>query len=157
MGKEERNQSNQVVSRFRIVKSVFQRFALILCFLIPSIKAAAPVFSATYIVVGEPINIYKELINAIVMVESLGDTLAVNLAEEAYGAFQIRPIRLLDYYRRTGKNYKTEDCFNFEVSKEIFLYYAENMGYRDYQSIARNWNGSGKMTLDYWKKIRKYL
>jgi hypothetical protein len=30
-------------------------------------------------------------------------------------------------------------------------------GSLDYQSIARNWNGSGKMTLDYWKKVLIHL
>jgi hypothetical protein len=91
------------------------------------------------------------------MVESMGDTLAVNLSEKAYGAFQIRPIRLQDYNQRTGKKYTTKDCFNFEISKEIFLYYAENISFPDYQSIARKWNGSGKMTLVYWRKVKKYL
>jgi len=157
MGKEGKNPIIRTGSRFRIVKSVFLRCVFTLCFLIPALEASAPVFSAAYILVPEPVNIYEKLIRAIVMVESLGNEMAVNLSEEAYGAFQIRPIRLLDYNRRTGKNYKTVDCFSFEISKKIFLYYAENMGYRDYQSIARNWNGSGKMTLDYWAKIKKYL
>jgi len=157
MGDAVKNQSIIADSRFMILKAGCLKCALILCFLMPALKASAPVFSITYILAPEPINVYEKLISAIVMVESLGDTMAVNLPEEAYGAFQIRPIRLLDYNQRTGKNYKTEDCFNFEISKKIFLYYAENMGYRDYQSIARNWNGSGKMTLDYWEKIKKYL
>ena len=91
------------------------------------------------------------------MVESSGDTLAFNLIEEAYGAFQIRPIRLLDYYQRTGRKYKIEDCYNYKISKEIFLYYAIRNGNLDYQTIARNWNGSGKMTLDYWKKVLAHL
>jgi len=144
-------------SKIRTIKSMCLKYTLIFCFLIPALKAAAPGLSVAFILVPKPISAFEKLISAIVMVESSGDTLAVNLSEEAYGAFQIRPIRLLDYNRRTGKNYTTEDCFNFEISKEIFLYYAENMGYPDNQAIARNWNGSGKMTLDYWKKIKKYL
>lgn len=157
MGKEGKNQTIRAGNRFRMVKSVFLRCALIICFLIPAIKASSPVISVAYILVPEPVNVYEKLIRAIVMVESLGNPMAVNISEEAYGAFQIRPIRLLDYYRRTGENYKTEDCFNFEISRKIFLYYAENMGYPDFQSIARHWNGSGKMTLEYWGKIKKYL
>jgi hypothetical protein len=121
------------------------------------LKATAPGSPVVYILVSEPVNVYKNLINAIVMVESSGDTLAFNLAENAYGAFQIRPIRLLDYNVRTGKNYKIKDCFNYEISKEIFLYYAKNMDYPDLQSIARKWNGSGKMTIEYWGKVKKYL
>ena len=130
---------------------------LILCFFLSEPKAAAPGTISTVIFVSEPIKAFTRLIYAVVMVESGGDTLAVNLLEEAYGAFQIRPIRLLDYYQRTGKNYKTKDCYNYKVSEEIFLYYAVTNGSIDYQSIARNWNGSGKMTLDYWKKVLGHL
>ena len=99
----------------------------------------------------------SRLIKAVVIVESTGDTLAFNKLEEAYGAFQIRPIRILDYNRRTGKNYKIEDCYNYKISEEMFLYYAVMNNSFDYQSIARNWNGSGVMTLDYWKKVLKHL
>ena len=91
------------------------------------------------------------------MVESAGDTLAFNQLEEAVGAFQIRQIRLLDYYQRTGINYTIEECYNFNISKEVFLYYARLTGYQDYETIARNWNGSGDATLDYWKKIKSNL
>lgn len=91
---------------------------------------------------------------AVVQVESAGDTLAYNPSEEAAGAFQIRPVRLLDYFQRTGINYKIEDCYNYDISKEIFLYYARQTGYRDYERIARNWNGSGKSTIDYWDKVK---
>ena len=92
-----------------------------------------------------------------VRIESAGDPLAYNQLEEAVGAFQIRPIRLLDYYQRTGINYKIEECFDYDISKEIFLYYARLTGYPDYETIARNWNGSGKSTLTYWGKIKSNL
>ncbi len=110
-----------------------------------------------YICTAEPVDAYDRLIKAIVQVESAGDTLAYNLSEEAVGAFQIRPIRLLDYYQRTGIIYKLKDCHNFKISKEIFLYYARLTGYPDYEMIARNWNGSGNATLDYWKKVKSNL
>jgi hypothetical protein len=144
-------------SKYQVIKSVCLRFMLLICFLLPAMKATAPGLSVDYLLVSEPVNPYERLISAIVMVESMGDTLAVNLSEKAYGAFQIRPIRLLDYNKRTGKNYTNKDCLNFEISKKIFLYYAENMSFPDYQSIARKWNGSGKMTLVYWGKVKKYL
>lgn len=144
-------------SKYQVIKSVYLRFILLVCFLLSAMKATAPGLSVDYILVSEPVNPYERLISAIVMVESLGDTLAINLSEKAYGAFQIRPIRLLDYNKRTGKNYTNKDCLNFKISKKIFLYYAENMSFPDYQSIARKWNGSGKMTLVYWEKIKKYL
>jgi len=117
----------------------------------------APDTKVTYILVSEPIDAYDRLIRAVVQVESAGDHLAYNIVEEAAGAFQIRPIRLLDYYQRTGNNYTLEDCYNYEISKEIFLYYARETGYPDYETIARNWNGSGEATLDYWEKVRLIL
>jgi hypothetical protein len=110
-----------------------------------------------YICSAKPVDAYDRLVKAIVKVESTGDTLAYNLSEEAVGAFQIRPIRLLDYYQRTGIFYKLKDCYNFKISKEIFLFYARQTGYPDYEKIARNWNGSGIATLDYWKKVKSNL
>lgn len=142
---------------FQVIKSGYLKITFIVCFLFLVLRATAPGSAFVYILVSEPVHVYKNLINAIVMVESSGDNLAFNLEEEAYGAFQIRPIRLLDYNRRTGKTYKIKDCFNYEISKEIFLYYAKDMDYPDFQLIARNWNGSGKMTIEYWARVKKYL
>jgi hypothetical protein len=144
-------------NRSRVFRLICFNCMLILCFFLFEQKAAAPRAISTVIFVSEPVDAFDRLIKAVVMVESAGDTLALNVLEEAYGAFQIRPIRLLDYYQRTGKNYKIEDCYNYKVSEEIFLYYALMYGSLDYQSIARNWNGSGKMTLDYWKKVLIHL
>lgn len=140
-----------------MTKSGYLKIALIICFLSLVVKAPAPGFQVVYIHRTNPINPYALLINAVVKVESSGDTLAYNLIEEAVGAFQIRPIRILDYNQRTGKNYKIEDCYNYKISKEIFLYYATLKGNMDFESISRNWNGSGKATLDYWEKVRSLL
>jgi hypothetical protein len=144
-------------SKLQIIKMRVLKSLLIICFLSFASKAAAPGLSVLFISATEPIDAYERLINAVVMVESAGDTLAINELEEAFGAFQIRPVRLLDYYQRTGKKYTIQDCFNFDISKEIFLYYAMKIGYPDYQSIARKWNGSGRMTRDYWEKVKLYL
>lgn len=122
-----------------------------------ALQAYAPDLKVFYIPFSQPVDAYDRLVNAVVSVESAGDPLAYNQIEEAVGAFQIRPIRLLDYYQRTGINYKIEECYNFEISKEIFLYYARQTGYPDYETIARNWNGSGKSTLVYWEKIKLNL
>jgi len=138
--------------KFRSLKSI-----LIIFFSLLAIRATAPDIKVAFISVSDPVNAYDRLVKAVVQVESEGDTLAYNLSEEAAGAFQIRPIRLLDYYQRTGKHYKIEDCYNFEISKEIFLYYARQTGYQDYETIARNWNGSGKTTQGYWEKVKSNL
>ncbi len=130
---------------------------LLLVFLLISARAASPDIEVGFIFESEPINVYDKLLKAIVQVESSGDTLAYNKIEGAVGAFQIRYIRLLDYNRRTGKNYKHSDCYNFKVSQEIFLYYAKKQDFHNYELIARNWNGSGITTLDYWKRVKVLL
>jgi hypothetical protein len=138
--------------KFRYLKSL-----LFIFFLLLPVRAPAPGLNVAFVYVSEPVDLYSRLIKAVVQVESLGDTMACNLTEEAVGAFQIRPIRLRDYNQRTGNNYKIEDCYNFEISKTIFLFYAKRIGFQDYELIARNWNGSGKNTLDYWKRVKTFL
>jgi hypothetical protein len=140
-----------------IVRYYYPRALILSAFLLVSVRAAAPDIKVTYIKVPELLNPFDRLIYAVVQVESNGDTMAFNLCEEAIGAFQIRPVRLLDYNQRTGTNFKAEDCYNFKISKEIFLFYARITGHYDFESIARNWNGRGKKTLDYWEKVKTYL
>ncbi len=135
-----------------LLKSLFLIFFSLMTFAVK-----APETTVAFILASEPVDAYERLIKAVVKVESAGNTLAYNLAEEAVGAFQIRPIRILDYNQRTGKNYKIENCYNFDISKEVFLYYAREIGYPDYETIARNWNGSGKTTQDYWEKVKSNL
>ena len=137
---------------FRTIKSVF----IVFLFLFTQ-KAGAPDNKVAYILISEPVDAYERLIKAVVLVESFGDTMSYNLTEQAFGAFQIRPIRLLDYNQRTGSKYKSEDCFNYKVSKEIFLYYAKQTAFLQYETIARNWNGSGTTTIDYWDKVKSHL
>jgi hypothetical protein len=75
----------------------------------------------------------------------------------AAGYFQIRPIRLIDYNKRTGSYYTRKDLFNYKVSEKIFLYYASQIGPYDLEQIARKWNGSGRNTIYYWSRVKKYL
>lgn len=105
---------------------------------------------------------YIRIMHAVNMAEAQTDkvhfdTLAYNPKERAVGAFQIRPARLKDYNRQTGHNYRMEDLFDYNISKEIFLFYAYQIGWRNPQRIARKWNGSGPKTLVYWKKVKKWL
>lgn len=133
------------------------RSILFIFFLSLTTKAVAPDMPILSIPRSQPVDLYDRLITAVVNVESSGDTLAYNLIEDAYGAFQIRPIRLRDYNSRTGKNYLMKDCYRYNISKEIFLYYAKRIGYPEYETIARQWNGSGSKTLVYWQKVKVYL
>ncbi len=138
--------------KLRSLKSI-----IIIFFLLHTIKAGAPDDKFAYIIMSEPVDAFDRLVKAVVQVESFGDTMANNLFEEAVGAFQIRPIRLLDYNRRTGNKYKMEDCFNYDISRKIFLFYAHRIGFPRYEKIARNWNGSGETTQDYWEKVKSFL
>ena len=104
-----------------------------------------------------PIEPYKQLLLARGMVETKRDTLAYNPVEEAAGYFQIRPIRLQDYNIRTGSAYTMKDLFNYEISEKIFLDFADLIGPYDFEQIARRWNGSGQLTIDYWKRIKEKL
>jgi hypothetical protein len=144
-----------VINIFQILIFRYLKGILLTFFLLLTIKAAAPGLNVAYILASEPIYPYDRLIKAVVQVESKGDTLACNSFEEAFGAFQIRPIRLQDYNERTGNKYKMTDCYNFHISKEIFLFYAKR--FPNDESIARNWNGSGENTVIYWEKVKSYL
>ena len=141
----------------QILKLRYLKYLCTILFLLFTHKATAPDRKVAYIIRAEPVDAFERLINAVVQVESGGDTRAYNIIEEATGAFQIRPIRLQDYNLRTGNKYKIEDCYNYDISKEIFLYYANILGIPHYELIARNWNGSGEATLDYWEKVKFYF
>lgn len=130
-----------------------KKLLILFCLILLATKLTAPNRAECYILVSEPVKPYEALIKAVVMVESGGDNYAYNRREGAYGAFQIRAIRLRDYAKRTGKVYTLKDCFDYKISKSIFLYYCKG----DYESIAKQWNGSGRKTEIYWNKIQKLL
>ena len=129
---------------------------MILTFVIMMFSATltAPPNYSVVVFEAEGINYYEPLIKAIVDYESKGDIFAFNFLEQACGPMQIRPIRIDHYNRMTGSSYTTEDCFNMEVSREVFLYFARG---KSYEKAAKSWNGSGLMTINYWKQIQKRL
>jgi hypothetical protein len=47
--------------------------------------------------------------------------------------------------------------YNYETAEKVFLYYASQIGPYDFEKIAVNWNGSGSMTVNYWRKVKEYL
>lgn len=91
------------------------------------------------------------------MVETKGNTEAYNLYENAVGIFQIRQVRVDDYNKRTGNNYKLTDMFDHSLSEKVFLYFASEVGPYHFEKIAKAWNGSGPKTEAYWRRIRGYL
>ena len=107
--------------------------------------------------ISEAVNPFESIIRAIVTVESGNDNLAHNISEDSRGAFQIRKIRIDDFNNRTGKNYTHDQCYDYEISKEIFLWYACQIGPGNIELICRKWNGKISLTDDYWRKVQKHL
>lgn len=136
---------------------IFRKIVLVSLLLSITLKALAPNRESLLILRSSPIEPYKKLIHAIGIVETKCDTLSYNPVEQATGYFQIRPVRLEDYNKRTGSHYRMKDLFNYKTSEKIFLYYARQVGPYDLEKIAKGWNGSGPKTYHYWKRVRHYL
>ena len=138
--------------------SVYSKKILLLAFLLLlALRAFAPGNGSLVIVLTPPEEPFKRLIYAIGMVETKFDTLSYNPVEEAVGYFQIRPIRVLDYNQRTGSRYTLNDMFDYNISEKVFLYYASQIGPYNFERIAKKWNGSGKVTFEYWNQVKKFL
>lgn len=97
---------------------------------------------------------YEILVEAIEYTESRHNPNAVGGSLD-YGLFQITPIRVEDFNRKTGKNYSHSQMFDPVISREIFDYYANRIGIdeHNFQKIALRWNGGGDK--NYWSKVRK--
>lgn len=134
-----------------------KKLYLTLLFFSFALIAIAPNTNTLVIIDTPPVNPFTKLIYAVGMVEGMGDTTAYNPQEKAVGYFQIRPIRLLDYNRRTGSHYAMKDMYNYEIAEKIFLYFASKTGPYNFEKIAKNWNGSGAKTAQYWKRVKQYL
>ena len=130
---------------------------MIALMMILSLKLLAPDLHQTVIVKEDPVKPFQKLIYAVGMTEGRCDTLAYNEKEDAVGFFQIRPVRLNEYNDRTGSSYTMNDMYNYQIAEKIFLYYASAIGPYNFEKIARSWNGSGPMTITYWKKVNKYI
>lgn len=101
------------------------------------------------------------LVEAIIWVESRGDTLAYNKSEEALGCLQIRPIMLREVNRILGYNkFKLSDRTSRTKSIEMFNVIRGHINNPTDERIARTWNGGynyGESTLKYWNKVKEKL
>ena len=125
-----------------------------------SLRAFCPDERAIYIEKTKEIQPYEKIWNAVCKVESNFDIFAIgdkHLKEWSYGISQIRRIRLDDYYARTGIRYYEKDLFDPVKSKEIFMYFADQIGPYDLERVAKSWNGSGPKTIEYWKRVKKQI
>lgn len=123
------------------------------CFL--TLRLSAPSNHIIYIIKSEAIMPYEAIIRAVTTVESAGDMYALNRQESAYGALQIRQIKLDWYYNETGIRYRLNDCFKESVSREIFVYHMNQ--YSDVDTGIKKWNGSGRKTNEYLIKVQKVI
>jgi len=136
-----------------------RKLLLLLIFgLIPSLAAIAPEYRVQYIEPGGKIEPFKSIFNAVAMVESNMNPNAYNKAENAVGIVQIREIRIRDYNKRANKNYKLTDCYDPEISRIVFMYYAREIGWRNQEKLIRCWNGGPqgmkiKQTKIYYNKV----
>jgi hypothetical protein len=103
---------------------------------------------------------YELFVKALYMLESSGNPNAEGGANDV-GLFQIIPDRLYNYNRRTGKNYSLNDRYNPEISREIFDFYAYQIGIENHEEIARRWNRASNWQDEkgafYWKLVKKRL
>ena len=103
------------------------------------------------------------LIEAIMHVESRGDTLAHNLREDAVGCLQIRPIMVREVNRLIGANdFTLDDRWSKARSIEMFNVIRWHTENATNEILARNWNGGWngykkRSTLKYWNKVKKQL
>lgn len=135
-----------------------KRKVFILCILfVSSLAGISPKEKTLYIQAEQAINPYNELFNAISRVESGNNPFAYNSREQATGIVQIRPIKLKDFNRHTKKQYKIEEMFDPEKSKEVFIWHCQQFRNIDFETIARKWNGSGDKTTEYWNKVKSEL
>lgn len=98
--------------------------------------------------------INEQLAEAVYKYESNCNPLAYNPIENAVGGFQIRQCKLDEYNRLMGTKHKLEDCYDYSLSKQIFLFFAEG---KTFEHAAKSWNGSGPMTIEYWENVKKLL
>jgi hypothetical protein len=159
----ERGKSSEVVDRpdplymrFHVITK-FRRIVILILFLFYAGKVVAPDHRSILIADTPPIEPFTSLISAIGMVESGGDTLAYNELEKAVGFFQIRQVRLDDYNKRTGNKFRLIDMYDYGKAEKVFMFYASKLGPYNFEKIAKNWNGSGPLTISYWKRVKKHL
>lgn len=104
-----------------------------------------------------------KLVDAIIYVESRGDSMAHNKREDAVGVLQIRPIMLREVNRLLGYDkYTLKDRWSKAKSIEMFEVIREHTTNPTDEKLARNWNGGWngykkQSTLKYWNKVKQQL
>lgn len=125
-------------------------------------------FQSTIEIKPKPI---ENLIEALIQVESSGDSLAVgdtHLGSPSIGVLQIRPVMVKEVNRilelqGCEERYKLSDRKSRTKSISMFMIWKNYHHPLDSpEVVARNWNGGPlgykrKSTYKYWVKVKKYL
>ena len=115
------------------------------------------------VMVKTTLIIQDSLIDAIIHVESRGDSMAYNAGEDAVGVLQIRPIMMREVNRLLKENkYTLADRWSKSKSIEMFNVIKAHTTNPTNERLARNWNGGWngykkKSTLKYWNKVKTQL
>ncbi len=133
---------------------------MLILFLLPRLLLSPAPIADFVILQTEPLNNYEAIWYAVTMVESGGrsDAFCIDInGLPSVGLAQIQQSRVSHFNRLTGHSYKLSDCFDPEISKQVFLYFANRIGNED--KLIRAWNGNinSQMTYNYLQKVKKYL
>jgi hypothetical protein len=100
----------------------------------------------------------QRLLNAIIQVESGGNSLQINFSEQAIGLLQIRKVMLNEVNRIVGyEKYTIKDCL--DSLKSIEIYWTVQSFWNptnDFKTGAIIWNGRSKHN-HYWNKVKKLI
>jgi Na+-transporting NADH:ubiquinone oxidoreductase subunit NqrC len=125
------------------MKTIF----LITIFLLLCRVLAAPEFRTMLIEEAKKYDPYKRILSAISFVESRHNDNAINWGELSYGRYQIRSIRLQDYFERSGIRFNLVDMLDSVKSERVIRYYATRIGFRNEDEIILSWNCRSKKYL----------
>ena len=114
----------------------------------------APEHRAALVEYGKKIDPYKRVIESIAWVESRRNDNSINWTEFAYGRYQIRQIRLTDYFQRTGIRYTLTDMLDSAKAGNVIRYYASSFGPYNTEGFILDWNCRSR---EYLRKVKNQL
>lgn len=137
----------------------------------PKVDLTQRVVEEKVIIEKREVDPIEPLINALIQVESRGNSQAVgdtHLDAPSIGLLQIRPIMVREVNRilklkGTDYKYKLSDRKDSTKSVEMFyIWYEFHHKDDDFETIARSWNGGSKgpklkATEHYWNKVKVEL
>ena len=127
---------------------------LVTVFLMLARVLLAPEARKFFVEKAEKIDPYKAILKAMATVESSNNTYAYNPTEQSTGLYQIRPIRLRDYNRRTGEHLKMNDMYNPAKAERVIRFYCHQYGPYRAKEFIKSWNCNSEK---YYQKVKKAM